>query len=185
MNLRGFLRQLESTYGVLAHQRKLTFAVAASEALPEVVTWDADRMQEVLGNLLSNAFKFTEAGGRVELAVTALGEEVHLVVRDTGVGIAPAQLPHIFDKFFQADNQQRAGAKGTGLGLAIAKEIVEAHGGSIAAESTVGAGTMFSIMLPVVASAPGDVAPRTHHTAAESPSDEAPHETPDAAEVTA
>jgi signal transduction histidine kinase len=184
MNLRGFLRQLEATYGVLAMQRKLTFAITASDALPEVVTWDADRIEEVLGNLLSNAFKFTEAGGRVDLVVTALGETVHVEVRDTGVGIAPAQLPHIFDKFFQADNQQRTSARGTGLGLAIAKEIVEAHGGSIAAESTVGAGTKFSIMLPVVATTAVG-APRAADASAESQREEAPHESPDAAEVTA
>ncbi|AHG90625.1 ATP-binding region ATPase domain protein [Gemmatirosa kalamazoonensis] len=150
-NLRGFLSQLEATYNVLAMQREVTFTVTASDTLPEVVTWDQDRISEVLGNLLSNAFKFTQAGGRVELAATTVPDKVYIEVRDTGVGIARTQLPHIFDKFYQADNQDRAGAKGSGLGLAIAKEIVEAHGGSIAAQSTVGRGTKFSILLPVVA----------------------------------
>ena len=156
MNLRGFLKQLQTTYDVLALQRGITFGITASEQLPEVVTWDEDRINEVLGNLLSNAFKFTEAGGRVDLVVTSLEDTIYIEVRDTGVGIAPSQLPHIFDKFFQADNQHRAGAKGTGLGLAISKEIVEAHGGSIAAESTVGQGTKFSIILPTFAMPPKD-----------------------------
>jgi signal transduction histidine kinase len=172
MTLRGFLTQLEATYEVLAMQRGVTFNIAASDSLPEVVTWDIDRANEVLGNLLSNAFKFTEPGGRVDLVVSSLEDAVYIEVRDTGVGIAPAQLPHIFDKFFQADNQHTTGTKGSGLGLAISKEIVEAHGGSIAAESTVGVGTKFSIMLPVSASPAGPAGGRnaTRHA----PNDE-PH----------
>ena len=75
-------------------------------------------------------------------------DQIRIVVRDTGVGIEPEQLPRIFDKFFQADNQDKAAAKGTGLGLAIAREIVEAHGGSISAESEMGKGTTFTVCLP-------------------------------------
>jgi len=85
----------------------------------------------------------------VELLVEGSENEVCLAVRDSGVGIAAEQLPHIFEKFFQASNQAYASAKGTGLGLAIAREIVEAHGGSIRVESTLGIGTTFSITLPV------------------------------------
>jgi two-component system sensor histidine kinase ResE len=73
-------------------------------------------------------------------------------VRDTGAGIPPENVPFIFEKFFQADNQASASAKGTGLGLAIAKSIVNAHGGSISVESTLGSGTTFAITLPVRAS---------------------------------
>jgi signal transduction histidine kinase len=116
------------------------------------VVWDEDRMSEVLGNLLSNAFKFTERGGTVELGVHAAGDVLHMHVRDTGAGIPPANVPHIFEKFFQADNQASAAAKGTGLGLAIAKTIVTAHGGSITVDSTPGVGTTFSITLPIRAS---------------------------------
>jgi signal transduction histidine kinase len=85
----------------------------------------------------------------VELIIEGSENEVCLSVRDSGVGIAAEQLPHIFEKFFQASNQAYAAAKGTGLGLAIAREIVEAHGGSIKVESTLGMGTTFSINLPV------------------------------------
>ena len=74
---------------------------------------------------------------------------VRMEVRDTGAGISAEQLPHIFEKFYQADNQRSARAAGSGLGLAIAKQIVEAHGGSILCESTPGVGTTFSIALPV------------------------------------
>jgi signal transduction histidine kinase len=109
-------------------------------------------MNEVLGNLLSNAFKFTERGGTVELTVEPADDQVHIEVRDTGAGIPSTELPHIFEKFYQADNQRKAAATGTGLGLAIAKEIVEMHGGTIHCESTPGVGTSFSIMMPVRAS---------------------------------
>ena len=146
--LEQFVSELETAFHVLAHQREVRFHLLAGETLPETVHWDPDRMNEVLGNLLSNAFKVTDRGGTVELEVTSTAENVQLVVRDTGAGIPPAQLPHIFRKFYQADNQDAAALKGTGLGLAIAKEIVEAHGGEISVDSTPGVGTTFCIRLP-------------------------------------
>ena len=79
---------------------------------------------------------------------------IQLTVRDSGAGIPPAQLPHIFKKFYQADNQSAASAKGTGLGLAISKGIVDAHGGTIAVDSALGGGTTFTIILPEHARAP-------------------------------
>jgi signal transduction histidine kinase len=147
-----FLAELETTFRVLAIQRGVRFQVDRGSRLPDQVVWDEDRMSEVLGNLLSNAFKFTERGGTVELSVVAANDTVQMHVRDTGAGIPPENVPYIFEKFFQADNQASASAKGTGLGLAIAKSIVTAHGGTIAVESTLGAGTRFSITLPVRAS---------------------------------
>ena len=146
-----FLQELEVAFDVLARQRGIAFRVVRGTALPNDVTWDVDRMNEVMGNLLSNAFKFTERGGSVELLADASGEAVHIDVRDSGVGIPAEELPLVFDKFFQAGNQDQAAHKGTGLGLAIARQIVEAHGGRITAESTVGLGTTFSITLPVAA----------------------------------
>jgi signal transduction histidine kinase len=157
-----FLADLAHAHRVLAEQRQLTFALVADPALPETVRWDADRMSEVLGNLVSNAVKFTPAGGRVTLTAEPApdfapgesarpGPALRLCVEDTGVGIAPEQLPHVFDKFYQANNQARASAGGSGLGLAITKEIVEAHGGVIAAESTPDVGTRFVLLMPVEA----------------------------------
>jgi len=144
-----FLAELETTFRVLAIQRSVRFHVDRGPRLPDQVVWDEDRMSEVLGNLLSNAFKFTERGGTVELSVSASNDLVQMHVRDTGAGIPPQNVPYIFEKFFQADNQASASAKGTGLGLAIAKTIVTAHGGTIGVESTLGSGTRFSITLPV------------------------------------
>jgi signal transduction histidine kinase len=106
-------------------------------------------MNEVLGNLLSNSFKFTDRGGRVTLVIRSEGDRVQMQVRDTGAGIPASQLQFIFEKFYQADNQNRSALKGVGLGLAIAKGIVTAHGGTIGVESRVGEGTSFVINLPV------------------------------------
>ena len=102
----------------------------------------------MLGNLLSNAFKFTPRGGAVRLLVKADADAVQLTVADTGAGIPAAQLPYVFEKFYTADNQT-TGLKGTGLGLAIAKGIAMAHGGGITVQSAVGVGTSFTIHLPV------------------------------------
>jgi signal transduction histidine kinase len=101
----------------------------------------------VLANLLGNAMKFTRVGGRIEVRVRRLGDDaVRIEVADTGVGIAPESLPHVFDRFWQASHARRAGA---GLGLAIAKGIVEEHGGALDVESVRGHGSTFLLTLPI------------------------------------
>jgi signal transduction histidine kinase len=149
IDLDRFLHTFESSFQVLALQREISFRVVRGDDLPSHVLWDEDRINEVLGNLLSNAFKFTDRGGTVELAVEGVDNEVTITVRDSGAGIPPEQLPHIFEKFYQANNQAQSSARGTGLGLAIAREIVEAHGGNISVASNPGVGTTFTITLPV------------------------------------
>ncbi|HJU70136.1 MAG TPA: HAMP domain-containing sensor histidine kinase [Gemmatimonadaceae bacterium] len=160
MDLRRFLHELEGTFRVLSLQRGIHFEVEYGDDLPTEVHWDADRMNEVLGNLLSNAFKFTERDGHITLRVDAVDDQVQLAVSDTGAGIPPSQLPHIFEKFFQADNQGPSSLGGTGLGLAIAKQIVVAHGGSIVADSTLAVGTTFTITLPVQSGRPSTAVSR-------------------------
>ncbi len=150
IKLGAMLEELERTFHVLAVQRGVNFRVSRDEGLPEEVLWDWERINEVTGNLLSNAFKFTPADGTIELTATPANGRIQIQIHDTGAGIPESQLPHIFEKFYQADNQRSASAKGTGLGLAIAKEIVEAHHGVIKCESTVGEGTRFTILLPVM-----------------------------------
>ncbi len=149
VDLQRLLTTLESSFSVLANQRDIVFSIDHGESLPQKVYWDEDRINEVLGNLISNAFKFTPRGGKVALTVSVVNNNVVVTVSDTGAGISAGQLPHIFDKFFQADNQAQAATKGTGLGLAIAREIVEAHGGQITVESRVGEGTTFVVTLPM------------------------------------
>ncbi|HYD51604.1 MAG TPA: HAMP domain-containing sensor histidine kinase, partial [Gemmatimonadaceae bacterium] len=149
ISLARLLDELEKAFHVLAVQKGVRFLVTHGEDLPSDVVWDADRVNEVLGNLLSNAFKFTERGGEVELRVEREQANIHFEVRDTGAGIPAEQLPRVFDKFYQADNQRHSSRGGTGLGLAIAKGIVEAHGGAIRVESTRGVGTTFQITMPI------------------------------------
>jgi signal transduction histidine kinase len=149
IKLPQMLDELERTFHVLAVQREINFHVTRKDGLPVDVVWDWERINEVTGNLLSNAFKFTPSGGSVELIAGKHENGVCIEVCDTGAGIAPDQLKRVFDKFFQADNQKSASAKGTGLGLAIAKEIVEAHQGKIRVSSVAGKGTTFTIVLPI------------------------------------
>jgi phosphoserine phosphatase RsbU/P len=123
--------------------------------LPELPSLHADRsrVEQVLGNLVGNAVKFT-ASGHVAVSARAGAEWMTVTVADTGPGIPPHHLPHVFDRFWQARSARRAGA---GLGLAIAKGIVEAHGGAISVTSDVGRGTAFVFTLPLLsgADAPG------------------------------
>jgi signal transduction histidine kinase len=113
--------------------------------LPPVLA-DRDRLLQVLSNLLGNALKFTPPGGQVRAGARAEGEQVRFYVSDTGLGIAPEALEHIFDRFWQLDRKDRRGA---GLGLSIAKGLVEAHGGRIQVETELGRGSTFSFTVPV------------------------------------
>jgi PAS domain S-box-containing protein len=111
---------------------------------------DADRLQQVVWNLLSNAVKFTPAGGRVDVIAERCGTQVEIVVRDTGLGIRPEFLPHVFERFRQGDAGATRKSGGLGLGLAIVRHIVEAHGGTIeAASEGEGRGATFIVRLPL------------------------------------
>ncbi len=112
---------------------------------------DEARLSQVVSNLVGNAVKFTPADGRVTVSCARDGEEIRITVSDTGVGIAPEQLPHVFGAFWQARHADR---RGLGLGLAIARGIVEAHGGRIWVESRVAHGTTFTCTFPVVQPGP-------------------------------
>jgi two-component system OmpR family sensor kinase len=113
-----------------------------------IIEGDPDRLKQLLLNLIDNALKYTPPGGTVTLSLYRDQEWVRVTVEDTGVGIAPDVLPHIFDRFFRA---QREGRKGVGLGLSIARWIAEAHGGRLSVESEVGQGTQFTLWLPTEA----------------------------------
>ena len=122
-----------------------------SQLDPTIVDADAYRLQQVASNLLSNAVKFTPHGGRVDVTLFEHQQEAVLVVSDTGQGIAPDLLPHMFDRFRQGDGSSTRAHGGLGLGLAIAKHIVEAHGGTISARSDgAGRGATFTVRLPAM-----------------------------------
>ena len=124
---------------------------SADESLPPL--WvDPTRITQLFDNLLSNAVKFTPEGGSVSVAVARRGGSAHMEVRDTGVGIPEDEIGNLFDRFFRASTS--AAAPGTGLGLSIVKSIAEAHGGTISVVSEEGAGTTFSVELPLEANVP-------------------------------
>jgi signal transduction histidine kinase len=115
-----------------------------------IVLGDATRLQQVVWNLLSNAIKFTPKGGRVELGVGRDAEQFRIFVSDTGKGIEPEFLPHVFDRFYQADGSSTRRHGGLGLGLALVKSLVELHGGEVKVESDgSGRGSTFTVMLPL------------------------------------
>lgn len=127
--------------------------VKVTEVDQVCIMGDVDRLKQLLLNLISNAMKYTPAGGVVEVSLSQKNGWAYLMIKDTGVGIPAEDLPHIFDRFYRVDKARargQAGQGGAGLGLAIAKWIAQAHGGNIDVSSTVGEGTTFTIILPTM-----------------------------------
>ncbi|MBP6704446.1 MAG: HAMP domain-containing histidine kinase [Vicinamibacteria bacterium] len=121
----------------------------AHRSTDSVVTGDPERLRQAFWNLLSNAIKFTPRGGRVGIRVETNGQNVEVIVNDTGLGINPDFLPHIFERFTQDDSSSTRHSRGLGLGLSITRQLLELHGGSIAAQSPgVGKGSTFTARLP-------------------------------------
>jgi signal transduction histidine kinase len=110
---------------------------------------DGDRLKQLLLILLDNALKYTPADGSVTIGLRRQGDTVEILVRDTGVGIAPKDLPQVFERFYRADPARSRDPGGTGLGLSIAQWIAEQHGGGIAIESALGVGTTATVRLPI------------------------------------
>ena len=131
-----------------ATQKKISLT-STIEPGAELVSGDPLRLEQVLQNLAANALRYTPAGGRIELRAEAHERELVLTVRDTGSGIPPEHLPHVFDRFYKADPSRSGTQTGSGLGLSIVKAIVERHGGTISAKSTIGTGTEFLVRLPI------------------------------------
>ncbi|HJU28119.1 MAG TPA: ATP-binding protein, partial [Candidatus Binataceae bacterium] len=118
-----------------------------------MITGDPARLQQVIWNLVNNAIKFTPNGGRIEVKLKRLDARVEVTVSDTGQGITPELLPHLFERFRQGDVSANRAYGGLGLGLAIVKHLVEMHGGTVIASSAgVGQGATFTVLLPVAAS---------------------------------
>jgi two-component system sensor histidine kinase BaeS len=149
VNARALLERAAMAYMPETQRQGISIQVEATADLPEVKV-DPGRMAQVLENLMSNALRYTPEGGQITLSAAAEGNSVSLCVQDNGVGIAPGDLPYVFDRFYRADKSRQREGGASGLGLAIAKSIVEAQGGSISVESTLGEGTVFMIALPAI-----------------------------------
>lgn len=141
------LHRVAAAYELSAAQRQIALVVQVDAEVP-VICVDVERMMQVLRNLMSNALRYTPARGQIILAAQAQDSHIHVFVRDTGKGIAPEVLPHIFERFYRGDTAREQQSNETGLGLAIARSIVQAHGGVLQAESQPGHGATFIITLP-------------------------------------
>jgi two-component system phosphate regulon sensor histidine kinase PhoR len=131
---------------IQAERAQLEMTLDCPDNLPDVLA-DADRLQQVIVNMMHNAIKYTSEGGRVLVSARQVDKYVEFAVQDTGKGIPDTDLPRIFERFYKVDKSRSS--SGTGLGLAIAKHLVEAHQGKIWAESEVGIGSIFHFTIPI------------------------------------
>jgi len=147
VNLVELARATLNQFGPAAEAADVSLELAANAAAP-VVIGDADRLAQVLRNLLSNALRHTPAGGLITVRVEAQSGQVRLQVTDSGTGIAASDLPHVFDRFYRGDKSRSRRGGGAGLGLAIARQLITVHGGTIEVASASGQGTTFTLSLP-------------------------------------
>ncbi len=150
--LEPVIEQAAHNLRLLIEERRIHLAIQLPGDLPDAHI-DAHRIAQVLTNLMSNAIKFSPAGGGIELSATTEGASIRVAVRDHGAGIAANDLPKLFRKFQQVDSSSTRKVGGTGLGLVISKGIVEQHGGHIGVESTPGEGSTFWFTIPTASSA--------------------------------
>ena len=144
----ALLHRQAAAHQLTAAQKDIELQVQSANDLPPLYA-DEARLSQVLDNLITNAIRFTPAGGQIALRAAAAPEERLLIqVADTGAGIQPEDLPHVFDRFYRADKSRTDDDGASGLGLAIARALVQAHGGTITAESAPGQGSVFNILLP-------------------------------------
>jgi CheY-like chemotaxis protein/signal transduction histidine kinase/CHASE3 domain sensor protein len=158
VSLSRLAADLRQTFDPVAAERRLDFAIEVAADCPPAVTTDRQRLEQILKNLLSNAFKFTEKGG-VKVRVARAKDRLTMAVSDTGIGVSSEQHAAIFDAFRQADGSINRKYGGTGLGLSISRELARLLGGAIALESQAGEGSTFTLTIPM-AYDPGTVAPR-------------------------
>jgi CheY-like chemotaxis protein/signal transduction histidine kinase len=152
VDINDLVSRLAQTFEPMAEQKQIFFRVIKSPDLPATIDTDAQRLSQVLRNLLSNALKFTERG-EVALEVIARGPHVEFAVRDTGIGIAEEHQQVIFEPFRQADGTTNRRFGGTGLGLSISRELARLLGGKITLESKPGQGSIFRLLMPIAAPA--------------------------------
>ncbi|MBW4515428.1 MAG: response regulator [Timaviella obliquedivisa GSE-PSE-MK23-08B] len=144
-NLLEFVNQVVGSFASYCEKKQIRLLPHLEEC--PAVYLDLEKFDKVLYNLLSNAIKFTEAGGKIEIILRQEGDHCLMQVKDTGIGIRPDQIPHLFDRFRQADGSASRSHEGSGLGLSLVKELVEMHSGQVTVESIYGEGTSFSVWL--------------------------------------
>jgi signal transduction histidine kinase len=148
VSLRGLIAEVVDLYEEVAEDKGVTVRVTPGEDVPPsdiTVSADRDRLRQVLANLLDNALKYTPAGGQVTITPERRNDEAAVVVRDTGVGITPEDLPRIWERLYRGDRSRAE--RGLGLGLSLVRAYVRAHGGRVSAESIPGQGSTFTVIL--------------------------------------
>jgi signal transduction histidine kinase len=130
-------------------QIEITFYSVPPTAVPAYVLGDRDRLEQALINILQNAIRYTGEGGRIVVMMHCSDREIEVQVKDSGIGIPPRELPHIFERFYRVEKSRNREKGGLGLGLSIVKQIFDKHGGQVRVESEVGVGTVFYFTLPV------------------------------------
>jgi signal transduction histidine kinase len=141
------IRDVCTAIALDARKRGLDMNIEMEEGLP-TVRGDRARIEQVFMNILTNAVKYTPPGGRVDITGGGSGDSVRIRISDTGIGIPPEDMPHVFDRFYRVDKARSRESGGTGLGLSIAREIIGRHGGRIDIDSSPGEGTSVTITLP-------------------------------------
>ena len=141
------LPELETLIAPQLREKQIEYSLLCDDPDCSVYA-DPDKMQQILLNLLSNALKFTEPGGRITLGCRSVGDVVGIIVRDSGMGIAPSKLDTIFEPFIQLDRGTTSQHEGTGLGLSISRDLARAMGGDLTVASEVGKGSSFTLVLP-------------------------------------
>jgi signal transduction histidine kinase/ligand-binding sensor domain-containing protein/AraC-like DNA-binding protein len=147
-NIIPLLKGLVLSFTSLAERKKITLTFDTQEENINVYI-DKDKIEKIITNILSNAFKFTPDGGIIDVNVLKLEREVEIIVKDTGIGIPEERIDKIFDRFYQVDGSHTREGEGTGIGLALTKELVELHKGNISAESKKGESTTLILKLPL------------------------------------
>lgn len=145
INLGELIRQIILNFETEFHYKKVGLKFSGEDF---IIKADRDKISQVLVNLLANSLKFTPAGGQVEIGLQGNDDMVEITVKDTGIGIAAADLPYIFERFYRADKSRNRMTGGSGIGLAIVKAIVEGHEGAVQVESELGQGTRVSVQMP-------------------------------------
>ncbi|HLH57460.1 MAG TPA: ATP-binding protein [Verrucomicrobiae bacterium] len=155
VDLGEFLKGLSSAARQVADDKRLLLETIIDPEI-KVVLADPDKLEKIVLNLVFNALKFTPSGGRVTLSAQRQGDQYLISVADTGMGISQKNLPHVFDRFWQADDSSKRKYQGVGIGLALVKELVEVQGGQVSVQSAEGKGTTFTARLPY---RPGEINP--------------------------
>ncbi len=147
-HLYTFIQSIYQAFEVQKRYRQLDYQLIYEANRELVVQFDPKKLEKIINNLLSNAFKYTPNGGKIHLLVREEAEHLHIEVKDTGLGIAAEELPHIFKRFYQSKNAQQIEDKGTGIGLALAQELAQLQGFQLKIESALNKGTRLFFKMP-------------------------------------